>query len=397
MGVFTRPRKTFNRARWNAHVEDLGNWRFLEEILSRHWVSLLFLLATLTVLAMLLCVRWWLKRRWSRLFEEAFDQESDLAPLPPPSPQDMEALKHIKALRREVWQIPESRLRPGVEDLTQKGLHVVRSVAKIYYPDSPSPEYEASLLESLHLTQRVLSRLISLSRATPLKFLGNQKLSDFQRYYRVYRKINESPWLEKIKRYRHVYRAARWAINLKNLGNPIYWVGKELSREGYFFTLRWFHLIFVTQLGREAMRVYSGRGRQFQKQEHRDAALACQRLFALTRRWGGPSGEEWAFLVGWISETGLLEKEVRLEILSNWSKGKLPSNLDRQDFQTDRGRDWYGKGVRKFQEAASGDLAKQVLGKELDLLEAWKEWTASPDDESPAKPTKANNRKKNSE
>ncbi len=73
-----------------------------------------------------------------------------------------------------------------------------------------------------------------------------------------------------MKRNPHLYRLARWALNLKNIANPLYWAGKEISRESYFYLLRWFYLAFTSQVGREAMRIYSGRHYQV---GHLDAEL----------------------------------------------------------------------------------------------------------------------------
>jgi len=126
-----------------------------------------------------------------------------------------------------------------------------------------------------------------------------------------------------------LYRLARWAVHIKNLGNPLYWAGKELSREGYFFTLRWFHVVYIGQVGREAMRVYSGR--TFQKEEDRDATLVCYRLFALTRRWGGPSPAEWAALVDFISGHGEIETKSSSMYCPEWLEIGFPKTSTLKD------------------------------------------------------------------
>jgi len=336
--------------------------------LRRHWISALFVLITLLTISSMALLRWYLKRRWKRLLEERLDDEHELDFLPPLSAKDREALDLVKRLRRQVWEIPEVELRLTIESLSQQAIRVVRSVAAVYYHQVPVPEYEASLTESLQLVLRVTARLNRLASINPFRLLGEQKISDYQRYYQVYKKINENPLLQMLKRHRRIYRVARWAMDLKNLGNPLYWAGREISREGYFFMLRWFYLAFIGQVGREAVRLYSGR--HFQKEEDRDAALICYRLFALTKHWGGPSPEDWSVLVNFIVNEISLDSESKLDILSKCSADRYPKKLEEQVLQTKIGRKWYRKGLEKLLKNKNSHLSNRadIIQKELDEL-----------------------------
>jgi len=318
----------------------------ISENLRAHWLSALFVFLTVLTIVVLLTVRWGLKRRWQHLFEERFEQENGLDIPPPLSDKDQEALQLIKQMRQDVWRLPEAELQLGVEVLSQRAIGIVRSIARIYHPEVEGPEYEASLIESLQLIRRVTNRLIRLARLTPFRFLGERKLSDYQRYYQVYSKINDHPILQALKRHRHIYRVARWVVNVKNLSNPLYWAGREISREAYFFMLRWFYLSFIGQVGKETMKLYSGR--HFQKEEERDAALVCYRFFALMQRWGGPSPEEWAFFVDYVTGQSILEPDARLNILSKCSSGQLPKDLDEQQLQTLAGMESYRQGLENL-------------------------------------------------
>ncbi len=337
--------------------------------LGKHWVSAFFLLLTTSVILVILGVRWRLRRRWKRLLEERFNEENELDTLPPMGPEDLEALEMIKQFRQEVWDIPEAELQLNMEALSQRATRIIRSIASVYHPNVEIPQYEASLLEVLQMVRRVSSKLHRFANILPFKFLGARKLSDYQRYYQVYRKINENPVLQILKRNPHLYKAARLAMNIKNLSNPLYWASKELSREGYFYALRWFYLTFVSQVGREAMRLFNGR--HFQTEEDRDATLACYRLFTFARSWGGPSGEEWAILVDFIAAHSALESEVKLHILSRCSQNRLPKDLDKQEFQTKSGRKWYQEGLKRLQaqEKDKSAFKFQVVEKELSRLD----------------------------
>jgi hypothetical protein len=339
-------------------------WDFLH----RHWVSAFFLLLTLGTILVLFTIRSWFRHRWRRLLKEQLDDENELDFLPPRGLEDRKASDLIRQLRRDVWETPESELRLGAEFLTQRALGIIQSLASIYHPEIEAPEYEASLIQSLQLIRRVATRLSRLATIAPFRFLGNRKLSDYQRYYHVYLKINEHPVLLALKQHKHLYRIARWALHARNLGNPLYWAGKELSREGYFFMLRWFYVAFIGQVGREAMRLYSGR--HFQEEEDRDAAVVCYRLFALTRMWGGPSRREWALLLDYVTKQPNLESEMKVRILSKFSQDKVPRDLEGQSLQTPVGIKWYREGLKHLLEddTLHSSQKRHHIEKELEAL-----------------------------
>jgi len=335
-------------------------WEKLNELLTSHYISAFFLLLTVATILSLLVVLWWLKRRWRRLLDAEFQEESELDLLPSPSLQDQEALALISRLRKEIWELPESELQLNFEALNQRAVQIIRTMAAVYHPDIEVPQYEASLYELLQLIRRVTSRLTRLASGRPFSFFGNRRLSEYQRFYQVYRKINESPVLQVLRRHPYLHRAARWALNLKNLGNPLYWAGKEISREGYFLMLRWFYLIYVTQVARESMRLYSGR--HFLTEKDRDATLVCYRLFSLTNQWGGPSAGEWSFLVEFVTGLPALETEMKLQILSRWGQGALPNDLNEQRLQTKYGLKLYREGLKGL---LKGDLKPPPVKRKL--------------------------------
>lgn len=346
----------------------LGSQAFFE-LIHRHWLSALFFCLTLLTVLILVGVRWWIRRRLRRLLEERFEEENELDILPSPGPKDREAMELIRQFRQDVWNMQDQELQLSVELLIQHAIRIIRSVAGVYHPEVEIPQYEASLTELLQMIRRVSTRLSRLASAIPFKYLGNRRLSDYQRYYQVYLKINENPVVQLLKRNPHIYRLARLAMNVKNIANPIYWAGRELSREGYFYVLRWFYLSFTSQVGREAIRLYSGR--HFQTEEDRDAALVCYRLFALTKRWGGPGPEEWRLLVDFVAGHAALESETKLHILSRWSQDRLPKDLEQQRLQTRSGLKWYQQGLQKLLEAdpdpEAGKL--ELIRREMEAVE----------------------------
>jgi len=351
--------------------EPLG-FNILGELVRQHMVSAVFLSLTAVTILTLLGMRWWLRRRFRRIMEERFDEEHELDALPSPGPNDREALELIKQFRKEIWNLPEAELQLSVDALSQQAFRIVRSIAAVYHAETEEPQYEATLVELLQMTRRVSGRLTRLASSAPFKYLGNRKVSDYQRYYQVYRKINDNPFVQIFKNNPHLQRVARWAVNLKNLGNPLYWAGKELSREGYFYMLRWFYITFIGQVGREAVYLYSGR--HFQREEDRDAALVCYRLFALAVRWGGPSREEWSILVDFVTGHSGLDPEIKVHILSRCCHGRFPKDLETQSLQSRSGGRWYREGLKKLldceppQAARAGEKAR-LIEEELSGIE----------------------------
>jgi len=333
----------------------------------RHWFSALLVVITLVTIGALTLLNWSLRRRWKRLSAQIEEEDLELDLLSSFSAKDHAAIALIKRLRRQVWEMPEEELQLSIEALSQQAITVVRSVATIYHEQIAAPEFEASLLQSLQLVRRVTVRAIRLANLYPFRFLGNQKLSDYQRYYQVYKKINDHPLLQILKRHSHLYRFARWAVNLKNIGNPMYWAGKELSREGYFLVLRWFYLAFTGQVGREAMRLYGGH--QYQREEDRETALICYRLFKVAQRWGGPSSSEWGVLVGFITNQIALEPESKLQILAGCAKNRYPQDLEAHFPQTKPAKKMYLQALNELlkTEPQRNDKLEIIRGELLQL------------------------------
>jgi len=333
-------------------MNDIGLHTFAN-LVRDHWVSAFVILLTLATIGVILVVRWYVRRRLRALLENRFAEDHELDALPAPSTEDRECLALIARLRDEVWDFPEDDLQLGFEPLSRRALVIVRSIGAIYHPDVAHCEYEASLTDTIELVNRVSTRLNRLASTIPFKYLGDRKLSDFQRYYQVYRKINESSVLKIFKKNPTIYRAARLVLNVKNVSNPLYWAGRELTREGYFFILRWFYLTFTSEIGKEAMRLYGGK--RFRREEDRDAALAFYRLFHTAKKWSGPSPGEWAAFVHFVSNHSALDAQSKLHILARCAEDRLPKDIEEQRITTKSGIKWYKEGLKRLLEAEAAD------------------------------------------
>ena len=330
-------------------------------VIREHWLSAFLLLVSLTTVCFALVLRWYVKRRIRLMLENGLDEDHELDLLPAPGPFERQSLEFIAGIRQEIWSLPEEELQLGLEPLNRHALKIVRSIGAIYHPEAAQPEYEASLAETLELVTRVGAKLAKLASTVPIKYVGSRKLSDFQRYYQVYIKINESPVWKLFKNNPHLYKAARLAWNVKNAANPLYWAGRELTREGYFLILRWFYLTFTSEIGKEAIRLYSGK--RFHQDEDRDAALVCYRIFHTMRKWGGPTPSEWAAFVQFVTGLSAIDSDSKIHILARCSEGRLPKDLEERAIVTRAGVKWYKKGFKTLLEAdnsASAEKAKLV-------------------------------------
>lgn len=329
-------------------------------VIKEHWLTAFLLLTSLTTICSALVLRWYVRRRIREMLDNGFEEDHELDLLPAPGPLERQSLEYIARVREEVWAVPEAELQLGFEAFNQHALRIVRSIGSIYHPEAARPEYEASLSDTLEMVTRVSARLAKLSSTVPIKYVGNRKLSDFQRYYQVYIKINENPVLKLFKKNPHIYKAARFAFSVKNAANPIYWASRELTREGYFIILRWFYLTFTSEIGKEAIRLYSGK--RFHQEEDRDAALICYRMFHTMRKWSGPTPAEWAAFVQFVTNLSALDSDSKLHILARCSEDRLPKDLEERTIATRSGVRLYKKGLKALLEAeAQSSPAKAKL------------------------------------
>ncbi len=327
-------------------------------VIREHWLSAFLICVSLATMCVVLALRWYVRRSLREMLENRFAELHELDLLPPPGALEQQALEFIARMREQVWELPESELQLGFDVFNQRALNIVRTIGAVYHPEAAQPEYEASLSDTLELVKRVSSRLARLASTIPVKYVGDRKLSDFQRYYQVYVKINENPVLKLFKKNPHIYKAAKFALSARNIANPLYWAGRELTREGYFLILRWFYLTFTSEIGKEAIRLYSGK--RFQHEEDRDAALVCYRLFHTMRKWSGPTPAEWAAFVRFVAGLSALDSDSKLHILARCSEDRLPKDLEEQTISTKAGIKWYKKGLKTLLDADAGPSPAKI-------------------------------------
>lgn len=348
------------------------NWDQLPVIVlegsRRHWLSFALFLITLAVIVGSLLARYLLRRRWRALLDQ--DQaELEWEPAEGQGEHDQQALALIREARQAVWDLPETRLTLTSDFLVASTLDLVRRIAAVYHPHTDTPEFETSLAQSVVLAERVIIRLHRLTRFPPFRLLASRKLSEYQRFYRLVRQLNDNPLVQALKRHRRLYRIAGWLVSARHLANPFYWAGKDLTREGYFYLLRWFHATYLAQVGREAMRLYGGQACLSWEEE--EAARAGRRLFQLCAEWGGPSAAEWALLVGLMAGMPHLDAQARLALLQQGAAGRHPGSTDPvSTMRSQRVKRWYRQALTRLEQVDSEPASekKRCIERELRLM-----------------------------
>uniref|UniRef100_A0A831ZZ66 Uncharacterized protein n=1 Tax=Desulfacinum infernum TaxID=35837 RepID=A0A831ZZ66_9BACT len=317
------------------------------DVFFAHPVSLILSVLAVSTLVSIHLIRKRLRRHWTMLLEEAseepfcFLEESSL------SDKDRAAVSYLQELRRKVWSTPDREMTLSFDAFLARAQDIVRTVASIYYPDKEEPEYQASLENLLALSRRTASRLETIVRRGPFRLLSSRPIGHYRTLYRTYRRVNESALVQSLRRYPFLYRAARLFWSVKNWNNPLYWVGKELSRESLQWLVRWFSIALINQVGKEAMRLYGTR--TFADDEERDLVLVCVKLYALCASQE-PSRREESFRawVSFVCDIPLLDDAVKIRLLRQTLGAALDGEAVSAPFRTRRGDGWYRKGLARL-------------------------------------------------
>ncbi len=324
-------------------MESRSLGEIFELIVAEHLISVVLCFLTVATVAAVFILRWWLRRRWNALLQESADPTLHWKSTGDLTEADQKALEYLKEKRRRVWKIPESELSLSFESLFHQAHVMVREIAAIYYPDKNDPEYQASLHDLLKLARRVTTRLETVSSYGPFRLLASRPIADYRSLYRTYQAVQDSEIFQRLKKHKRLYRIARIAVNLKNIKNPFYWLGKELSQEGYFLLLRWFHIALVNQVGKEAIRLYSPH--LVLHEDERDLSRVCLKLYEVCRETGGDreSLERW---VRFVCEVPTLDADTKVKLLRTAvTESSLDNNLETVPL-TPQGKRWYRKGLK---------------------------------------------------
>lgn len=317
------------------------------DVFFAHPVSLILSVLAVASLVSIHLIRKRLRRHWSMLLEEASEEPFSFLEESALSDKDRAAVSYLRDLRRKVWSTPDPEITLSFDAFLAQAQDIVRTVASIYHPDKEEPEYQASLEDLLALSRRTASRLENIVRRGPFRLLSSRPIGHYRTLYRTYRRVNESAFVQSLKRYRFLYRAARVFWSIKNWNNPLYWVGKELSRESLQWLVRWFSIAVINQVGKEAIRVYGTR--TFADDEERDLVLACTKLHALCASQE-PARREESFRawVSFVCDIPLLDDATKIRLLRQILKAAPDVEAVEASFRTRRGDGWYRKGLDRL-------------------------------------------------
>lgn len=317
------------------------------DVFLAHPVSLIFAALAAASLVSIHLIRKRLRRHWTMLLEEASEEPFSFLEESAFSDKDRAAVSYLRDLRRKVWSAPDPEITLSFDAFLAQAQEIVRTVASIYYPDKEEPEYQASLEDLLALSRRTASRLETIVRRGPFRLLSSRPIGHYRSLYQTYRRVNESAFVQSLKRYRFLYRAARLFWSIKNWNNPLYWISKELSRESLQWLVRWFSIALINQVGKEAIRVYGTR--TFADDEERDLALACVKLHALCASQEPPKREEsFRAWVSFVCDLPHLDATMKIRLLRQTLEASPDGEAVAAPFRTRRGDSWYRKGLDRL-------------------------------------------------
>ncbi len=321
--------------------------RLAQDVFLAHPLSLALAALAVTSLVSVHLIRKRLRRQWNSMLEEASEEPFGFLEESSLGEKDQAVLSYLRDLRRKVWSTPDEELTLSFDAFLTQARDIVRTIASIYHPEREEPQYQASLEDLLALSRRTASRLENIVRRGPFRLLSGRPIRHYRTLYRTYRRVNESALVRTLKNYRFLYRAARLLWSIKNWKNPLYWVGRELSRESLQWLVRWFSIALINQVGKEAMRVYGSRA--FGDDEERDLALVCVKLYALcTSQEPSRRAESFHAWVEFVCDLPVLDPATKIRLLRHALRASPDSTAADAALRTRRGLSWYRKGLERI-------------------------------------------------
>ena len=169
-----------------------------------------------------------------------------------PLPEDQHALDLIKSKVKKVKWKPSLKTSVKPKKIYQMSSHLIKDIAKIYYPESLQPEYEASISDLLKLNERIVVRLKNTFEEIPL--LKQVKDLRIQTILKTKRYIDDKK--SKIKKIQSGYKILQYGYMVYRSLSTRYWATKLLgisTREALYRMLL-SQIIFI--VGEEAMSLY---------------------------------------------------------------------------------------------------------------------------------------------
>lgn len=294
-----------------------------------------------------------IKRRKKTNIPPEIDVEDDnldaipLFSLEDPTPDDEQALALIGEYRKNIWYKTSQTTVMKSEDLLHLVEDLATEVARIYHPDVNEPMYEASMLDILGLIGRVNDKIRSSSQEFPLSLIAERKISDVIKMKDFYQTVKNHPALEFAMRNKTVFKAGKTVWSAFNASNPWYWGRKVAYKASREAGLRYFYALMVSQVGEEAVRVYSGRSVRSVKSK--DDLVIGTEMVNMALVGGEVTSGEYEEVLKFILSSKKLDAKDKIDLIRALTNKKRLKSLDVGVLDNEKARD---RLIRKVEAVA---------------------------------------------
>ncbi len=316
-----------------------------------------------------------IKRRNKPNIPPEVDEEDDnldsipLFSLEDPTAYDEQAMSIVEKYRKEIWYKTSQTTVMKSEELLHLVEDLATDVARIYHPEVTEPMYEASLVEILGLIGRVNDKIGASSRDIPLKLIADRKISDVIKMKDFYQTVKNHPALEFAMKNKALFKAGKTVWSAFNYSNPWHWgrkVAYHTSREA---GLRYFYALIVSQVGEEAVRVYSGRSVRTSKSK--DDLVIATEMVNMALVGGEVTANEYEEVTKFILDSKKLDAKDKIDLIRALTNKKRLKSLDEGVLDSEKSRErlirkveavaWLDERFTEEKEKKIEELEKKLL------------------------------------
>lgn len=147
-------------------------------------------------------------------------------------------------------------------------LDTIKTIAKIYYPDSKYPLYELTLSELVILTHYIADRIDKMFDKKVLKVFKNMSISQVLKILDIYKNIQDRKLAKAVKKTGPVRKVL---LTILNYANPIYWFKRLIINGTINSAVSKVSMIVIDIVADETNKVYSKNLFSVEKEAMNDA------------------------------------------------------------------------------------------------------------------------------
>lgn len=288
-----------------------------------------------------------------------------------PTSEDKQAMSVIEKYRKDIWYKTSSTNIMKSEELLRFIENLTSEIARIYYSDASEPMYEASMVDVLELIGRVNEKLLLSTREFPLNLIAERRIREVLKMKDFYQTIRNHPALELAMKNRTLLRAGKALWNAYNTTNLWYWSRKIAYKATREAGLRYFYTLIVSQVGEEAVKIYSGRN--IRNTEAGQDLLIAGEMINMALVGGEVSTAEYEEILSFILGSKKLDSKDKMDLIRLLANKKPFKSADLSVLDNEKARRLL---IRQMEKLAS--LDEQGAEKKGEYLEKFKKKLPDP-------------------